>query len=1077
MRETHPELFTKIALEALQNLSPLQENQLGILSFQKEDPKSYVQLILYHVGNMMALSDILPILENLSFRVITECHYSLSLDSLTHSIWVHKFELSPQDLPNLLPNELKGRLEKGLLNIWHGHVENDRFNALLLLENLSSKEVVILRAYSRYLKQIDSTYSQSFIENCLLRHHKISKCLVHLFLDTFDPTGHGVSDTTFHTYLEKIESLLEQVYSLDEDKILRQFLNLILSTLRTNYFQVDILKPDQAFALKLNSRLIQIMPLPRPMYEVFIYSPRMEAIHLRGGKVSRGGIRWSERPEDFRTEILGLVKAQIVKNAVIVPTGAKGGFILKKNMKDTSAQDRLKEGIACYEIMMNTLLNLTDNLVQGQIKKPKDIRALDDDDSYLVAAADKGTANFSDIANKVSCDHGFWLKDAFASGGSLGYNHKTMGITSRGAWESVKRHFREMGVNVQEQPFSVVGVGDMAGDVFGNGMLMSRQIRLLGAFNHQHIFIDPNPDPETSYQERERLFKLPTSHWTDYDVEKLSPGGKIFNRHEKYLDLTPEIKKVFNLSKSRVSPDELIQALLKAQVDLLWLAGIGTYVKASTQSHSDVGDKSNDLVRIDGNDLRCRVVGEGANLGITQQGRIQYALAGGRLNTDAIDNSAGVNCSDHEVNIKILLNNLVADQRLKFEDRNQLLAEMTDQVAQLVLKDNYLQSQTISMIETEGISRLPAQNRLMKTLERLGRLDREVEDLPSEDAIQGRLTTHKPLTRPEISILISYGKIFAYDQLIQSDLVDSPSMVPYLIGYFPTPLQTRYEKEILDHPLRREIITTILANSIINRMGATFLTEMMEKTSTTASNIAKAYLTVVDIFGLSQYWEGIESLDNKVAASLQSKLLLEVSEFIQHMCSWILKVPHRRDHIEQHLDLYKLGVATLSQKIDFYPHGQVTSCINCHNSSGLSRELTSKICHLVSLRAAFDIIAISHKTNKPILDVAHIFFGVGERLKISSIKHQSQNILITDHWGRKAVEWLQGDLDGLHYKITLEIIESMSEEQADVILNLWEEQNREALEKFDHILGKIENISNLNISILTVIIKEISSFL
>ena len=681
----------------------------------------------------------------------------------------------------------------------------------------------------------------------------------------------------------EIDHALDDVANLDEDRILRRFLNLVRSTLRTNYFQKCAdgeLKPY--LSMKLDSRSVDELPLPRPMVEVWVYSPRVEAIHLRGGKVARGGIRWSDRREDFRTEILGLMKAQMVKNAVIVPVGSKGGFVVKHLPPADAGRDALMaEVIECYKTLMRGLLDITDNYAaDGSVVPPSGVVRLDGDDPYLVVAADKGTATFSDIANGVSEDYGFWLGDAFASGGSRGYDHKKMGITARGAWESVKRHFREIGVDCQTQDFTCVGVGDMSGDVFGNGMLLSRHTKLVGAFNHLHIFCDPDPDPEVSFEERRRLFELPRSSWTDYNAQLLSPGGAIFDRKAKSLKLTPEIQARFGLTREKATPAELIQAMLRSEIDLLWFGGIGTFIKATGETHAEVGDKANDATRIDGREVRAKIVGEGANLGVTQRGRIEYAQSGapdhggGRINTDAIDNSAGVDTSDHEVNIKVLTGDVLARGDMTLKQRDQLLASMTDEVGELVLSDNYLQTQAISVVSAGGVGLLEEQARFMRVLEKTGHLNRAIEFLPDEEEIAARAARGLGLTRPELAVLLAYSKITLYAQLLESNLPDDPRMADDLVKYFPKALRRDFRDAIERHRLRREIIATYATNSMVNRVGPTFVTEMADKTGAGPGDIARAYTVSRDAFALRVLWTGIESLDNKVPAATQYEMIM-----------------------------------------------------------------------------------------------------------------------------------------------------------------------------------------------------------
>jgi glutamate dehydrogenase len=856
-------------LEIIQKVLETQDIRIKVQDSDALFPME-LKLKVYHPSVPLILSEILPIFENLGFKILRETSYKIMEQSQKSIIWIHEFKAICKSSHEPITPKTKNLVEDCFIQIQKGITENDGFNGLVLAASFSWREAMIFRAYYKYLKQIEFTYSQAHTEECLIRYAFITQQILELFKCMLDPTFPVMPPENLNEILEKIEEQLDKVDNVQDDKTLRHYLNLVLATLRTNYFQTTFegnSKPS--FSFKLDSRLLQSLPQPRPMYEAFVYSPDMEAIHLRGGKVARGGIRWSDRQEDFRTEILSLMKAQRVKNTVIVPVGAKGGFILKRGM-DLTGDDRLQYGIACYKTMICGLLDLTDNLHDGKIIKPQNTRCLDDDDPYLVVAADKGTATFSDVANKISQDYNFWLGDAFASGGSLGYDHKKMGITARGAWESVKRHFRELSIDIQKSPFTVIGVGDMSGDVFGNGMILSNQIQLVGAFNHMHIFLDPNPDPLRSYEERKRLFNLPRSSWEDYNPDLLSPGGGIFHRQQKYISLSSEIKERLNLTQNRLTPDELIQILLTAPVDLLWFGGIGTYVKSSTQTHESVGDKTNDNVRVDAILLQCKVIGEGANLAMTQPARVEFSLKGGRLNTDAIDNSAGVDCSDHEVNIKILLNHLVSQRKMSIEERNTLLAHMTEEVGILVLRDNYLQTQAISIIEGRGRQILERQNRLMRVLERAGILNRQVENLPTEETIDQRIRAGIGLTRPEIAVLLAYGKLYVYEKILHTNLPDEDTFISSLFDYFPTPLRTFYD-DIMNHPLKREIIATIAANNLVNRVGPTFFTEMIENMGVTPYTIIRSYFIVTESFGLNDYWQAIEGLDTPLIQKFNNK--------------------------------------------------------------------------------------------------------------------------------------------------------------------------------------------------------------
>ncbi|HRE14149.1 MAG TPA: NAD-glutamate dehydrogenase, partial [Usitatibacteraceae bacterium] len=781
-----------------------------------------LRLRVYRAGARVPLSGSLPILENMGLEALEEQSWEIGRAGST-PVFIHDFGVRGQrDIPDV--EAVKAVAEETLLRVARGEIENDAFNRLTLAAALAPDDVVVLRAYARYLKQAGFPFSHAYLAQTLAAHPELVGRLVALFRARFDPAFAGDRAAEEKKLVEEARQLLNNVSNLDEDRILRRFLALVRATLRTNHWVRDAAGARKAFlSLKIESARVPDLPEPRPMFEVFVYSPRFEAIHLRGGKVARGGLRWSDRPEDFRTEILGLMKAQMVKNAVIVPVGSKGGFVLKAAPPASDREAFLAEGVACYRNFLRGLLDLTDNLVAGQVVPPKDVVRHDPDDPYLVVAADKGTAAFSDYANGVSAEYGFWLGDAFASGGSAGYDHKKMGITARGAWESVKRHFREMGVDTQSQDFTVVGVGDMSGDVFGNGMLLSRHIRLLAAFDHRHIFLDPDPDAATSFAERERLFALSRSSWEDYDPKKISKGGGVFPRTAKAIPVSAPVQAALGIAEAHLTPAELMKAILKAPVDLLYNGGIGTYVKAASQSHADAGDRANDAIRVNGAELRCKVVGEGGNLGLTQLGRVEYAQAGGRVCTDAIDNSGGVDCSDHEVNIKILLGLAEQDGELTRKQRDKLLAEMTEEVGRLVLVDNYQQTQSLAVSGVRGEKLLDAQAAFMRALEKAGRLNRAVEFLPADDEVAERRAARRGLTAPERAVLLAYSKMVLFDDLVKGTLIDDDYVGGTLAAYFPRPLRERHGALMPRHPLKREIVATVVANAMINRTGSVFV--------------------------------------------------------------------------------------------------------------------------------------------------------------------------------------------------------------------------------------------------------------
>jgi len=881
---------------------------------------------------------------------------------------------------------------------------------------------------------------------------------------------------------QEIDASLENVSNVDEDRILRRFLNLIDATLRTNHYQKDETGEYKSYlSMKFQASKVIDLPSPRPMFEIFVYSPRVEGVHLRGGKVARGGLRWSDRREDFRTEILGLVKAQMVKNAVIVPVGSKGGFVLKKPPMDRA--EFMNEGVECYKTFIRGLLDLTDNIVDGNIVPPKEVVRRDEDDPYLVVAADKGTATFSDIANGVSAEYGFWLGDAFASGGSVGYDHKKMGITARGAWEAVKRHFRELGSgkNIQEEDFTCVGVGDMSGDVFGNGMLLSRHIKLVGAFNHLHVFVDPDPDPEKSFVERERLFNLPRSTWADYDRAVISKGGDVFDRKSKNITVSDEVRDLFQLPANQTTPNDLIRAILKADVELLWLGGIGTYVKASDETHVEAADRANDAVRVDATDLRVKVVGEGANLGLTQRARIEFALTNhvhgtGKINTDAIDNSAGVDTSDHEVNIKILLDAAVRHGQLTGDRRVDLLMEMTDEVARLVLRDNYQQTQAITVAESLGLGVLDQQARFIRTLERTGRLDRAIEFLPDDETIAERASEGLALTRPELSVLLAYAKIDVYQTLLDSDVPDDPLLAEDLLRYFPVALQNDFGKGIEHHRLRREIIATFITNSMVNRVGPTFVHHMHEETGRSTPDIARAYTIVRDAFDLRTIWGGIEELDNKVPAALQASMFVEAGRLLERATLWLLRTDFQELDITRCVDIFQPRLAALAVKLNVILPSEDRDDLEMKATDihmwGFPKELAARLAKLDKLGAACDIVKTSLETGKPVEEVGAILFNVGRRLLLDRLRASAASIAAESPSQKAAVNIILDDSYTYQGRITSRILSAAGGEGGEAV-EAWLQSRPGITARVDQLIHDVKATQTVDLAVLTIAMRHL----
>ncbi len=1033
------------------------------------------RLKLYRAGDPVALSAVLPWLEAMGLMVIAEVPHQIEpVADGVKAVWIHDFEIESADGSALAVAERRDAFHDALAAVWRGEAESDGFNRLVLSAGLGWREVMVLRAYTKYLRQTGATFSQAYIEQALTGNPAMAAALARLFLASFDPKG-GSGDAA--AVLAGLLAGLDAVISADDDRILRRFLNLIRSTLRTNYFQAAIDgKPKPYLSFKLDSRQVDDLPAPRPLVEIFVYSPRVEAIHLRGGKVARGGIRWSDRREDFRTEILGLMKAQMVKNAVIVPVGAKGGFVVKKPPAAGGREAVLAEGIECYKILMRGLLDLTDNLTPEGVRPPPDVVRKDGDDPYLVVAADKGTATFSDIANGISLDYGHWLGDAFASGGSQGYDHKKMGITARGAWVAVERHFREMGVDVAGQDFSMIGVGDMSGDVFGNGLLRSRHARLVAAFNHAHIFLDPDPDPERSFAERQRLFDAAKA-WSDYDVSTISRGGGIFPRSAKTIAISPEVKARFAIEVDHLTPGELIRVLLKAPVDLLFLGGIGTYVKASGETNAEAGDRANDPVRIDGAEVAARVVGEGANLGFTQLGRIEYARkgaggTGGRIDTDAIDNSAGVDCSDHEVNIKILVNDLVAAGDLTPKQRDRLLVEMTDEVGALVLRDNYLQTQAISVMEAQGADLLDAEARFMRLLEKVGRLDRAIEFLPSDETLTERAAARQGFTRPELSVLLAYGKIWLYEHILQSDLPVDPFMETDLSHYFPTALQTRFAAEISRHRLRREIVATVVTNSIVNRVGGSFVAELMETTGHPPAQVARAYIVARDAFRLREVWREIEALDGKVAASAQIAMLAEANRLVERATLWVLRSMPSPFALGAGIGELAPGVAALEAAVPAVlppdAAGAVTARIRYFADQGVPEPLAGRVGNLIVLASAADILRIAARQDIAIEQAGRLYFAVGARFSLGWLRASAEKLSGRGHWLKLAAAAAIEDLYGHQRDITMAVAAAQPGRPAEEALPAWADGHRAAVERAEALLAELKASSHVDLPMIMV---------
>jgi glutamate dehydrogenase len=1058
-----------VAVEDIRDIEALSpERPLGVDFFARvEDGKPCTGLKVWSHGRPIPLSERVPVLENMGFRVVDERTFEVGGD--VHA-FLHDMVLERADGGGDL-GSLKGALETAFIMVMRGLAENDGYNALVMAAGLGWRDVALIRTVSRFLRQIRVPYSQDYMWATLRKHAGLAGKIVELFHARFDPRGKaGERDKAEKAIVAAIEDALGKVDSLDEDRIVRRFVNAVASAIRTNFYQLDKAgQPKPEISIKFESRKLDGVPKPAPLYEIFVYSPRFEAVHMRFGKVARGGIRWSDRPQDFRTEILGLVKAQQVKNAVIVPVGSKGGYVPKRMPVGGAREAIAAEGVATYRLFMQSLLDITDNLDLKGVVPPDNVVRRDDDDPYLVVAADKGTATFSDIANEISEAHHYWLGDAFASGGSAGYDHKAMGITARGAWESVKRHFHEMDTDIAATEFTTVGVGDMSGDVFGNGMLRETTMKLVAAFDHRDIFIDPDPDPEKSFAERKRLFALPRSSWQDYDKKLISKGGGIFPRSLKEIALSKEAQKAIGLDKAKATPAEVMNAILKAPADLLFFGGIGTYIRASTESDEAAGDRANDPIRITGKDVRAKVIGEGANLGMTQRGRIEAARSGVRLNTDAIDNSAGVNTSDVEVNIKIALSLPVRDGRLTIKARNTMLGKMTDEMAALVLRNNYLQTLALSLAQRRGLEDLGFQQRLMQTLEQKGELDRAVEFLPDDVEIAERVRKQQALTRPELSVLLAYAKLGLYAELLESNVPDDPYLGRELARYFPKLISQKYPDALEQHRLRREIISTQLANSMINRGGPTLVVRLADQTGALPPAIAFAFAAVRDSYDMPARNEEINALDGKVDGDVQLKLYAAVQNLLLDRMVWFLRNADLTKGLAGVVEHYKKGIADLSAALDKALPKDAAAARAARGKeladAGVPAELARRIADIPEIAAAPDVVLIADRTKKPIAAIVSTYFAAEAYFRVDRVVTAARDIVTADYFDRLALDRALDSIGEAERRLTAAMVETG--ETGEAAVAAWVEPREAEVERIRSAIHQIAG-SGLTLSKLTV---------
>jgi glutamate dehydrogenase len=1033
-------------------------------------------LKLYSPRVKLTLSEMLPDIENLGFIAIDEQSFAIKKSTNFKKSWIYEFQLRSPISIGVSFAELKYNIEEALVKVKEQTATSDMLNKLLVLSGFDWREVKLVRALTRYLHQTGFLYGKEYVQQTLVKHSKFAEMLVDLFAAKFDPKT--ASKERAKSILENMHKYLHDVSSSTEDKVLQNIMLIIEAMVRTNFYQKNSNSGIKYYlSFKFDSSKVPDLPLPIPFAEIFVYSSSFEGIHLRGGKVARGGLRWSDRGEDYRTEVLGLMKAQMTKNTLIVPVGSKGSFYMNFAQGEMSQEDYMQKVIACYQNFLRGLLDVTDNLVKGKIVHPKDVVMHDDPDHYLVVAADKGTASFSDYANEISKEYGFWLGDAFASGGSAGYDHKKMGITAKGAWISAQSHFMDMGIDIQKEPFTVAGIGDMSGDVFGNGMLLSRCIKLVAAFNHQHIFIDPTPDCEISYEERKRLFYTPRSKWTDYNRELISNGGGVFDRGAKILQISKEIRHLLDLDSDTITPDRLIRSILKAKVDLLWNGGIGTYIKASSENNIDIGDKANDVLRVNGNEVLAKVVAEGGNLGVSQLGRIEYALNGGRINTDFIDNSAGVDCSDHEVNIKIALNNALLAKKISLEERNDILGRMTKDVEELVLFDNHDQNLALTVTSLSKSFSLDSFGQLIKELEKSGLLNREVEFLPSKTELARRAMAHESMTKPELAILLSYSKMELDIDSASCDFADDKYFEKYLLGYFPKVMQEKFKEEIKSHPLRREIIRTVAVNKLANELGGVSVHSIKRETGSSAGDLIKAHAIVAEVLGLDQIWKDIENLGTSVDISIKVEMFSAVGRIIRRGINWFIKNSKLSMGVEKIIEEFHAPTeelaATINKLLVGITKARFIDRVEHYTVAGINKKLAKSIATLEVLVSAFDVIFIAKKTKTDNKEVANLYFESGDVFSIDWLRRACEAEPNETYWNRLSLQSLKDDFYDKQRRLIIAII---SNNKGSMNLKSWLQENSAAASIFMNFVEDIK-LQEVNLNMIILANRKLEIFL
>lgn len=1063
------------AIDDIHNLKKASKIDKLVFNLIHEIDNEFI-LKLYSPEVKLTLSDTLPAIENLSFTAIDEQSFEIKQSSDFKKSWIYEFRLSTQAKIGIPFEQLKYNVEEALGKMSDGVLTSDSFSKLLVLSGFDWSRVKLLKALTRYLHQTGFLYGKGYVQQILIKHNKFTEILIALFEARFDPENK--SDDTANELSKKMASYLDEVVSSSEDKVLRTMKAVTDALIRTNFYQTNDGEIKDYLSFKFNSAKVPDLPLPVPYAEIFVYSNDFEGIHLRGGKVARGGLRWSDRGEDYRTEVLGLMKAQMTKNTVIVPVGSKGAFYLNFSKDGMSQQDYMNKAVSCYQNFLRGLLDITDNLIDGEIIHPKHTVIYDDPNPYLVVAADKGTASFSDYANAVSKEYNFWLNDAFASGGSVGYDHKKMGITAKGAWISVQLHFFNMGIDVQKTPFTVVGIGDMSGDVFGNGMLLSKKIKLIAAFNHQHIFLDPNPDCEISYKERQRLFVTPHTKWSDYNPKLISKGGAVLERSAKILTISKEMQDLLDLESESITPDNLIKSILKARVDLIWNGGIGTYLKASSENNADIGDKANDILRVNGNEVRAKVIAEGGNLGCSQLGRTEYSLAGGRINTDFIDNSAGVDCSDHEVNIKIALNSAVLSKKITLEERNEILEQMTKAVEELVLVDNYDQNLALTISSLSTAMNIESFSELAKELEKEKLLNSKVEFLPNQSELSRRAIANEGMTRSELAILLSYSKMSFANNLATASIAGDKYFEKHLFNYFPQIMHEKFKEEINNHPLRQDIIKTIIVNKLVNQLGGPLISTIKSETGGHSCDVARAYAVVVEVFNLENLWNRVAKLGVTIETSVKVEMLSDLSRIMRRGISWFIRnISHPID-INNTIEEFSKQTEALTGMISNLLVGTTKkrffNKIEYYINSKIEKDLAESIATLEVLVSAFDIIHIAKNTNAKNENIANLYFESGDLFGIDWLRQSCEAQINESYWNRLSVQSLKDDFYDKQKRLVTLIVKSTKQ---NIIIEEWLQKNYSSASIFVDFVKDLKAQEMINLDMIILANKKLEIFL